>query len=173
MLLLTNLKYVLWMVILIFFQVAIFNNINFYGYANPYIYVIFILLYPLDKNKYIFLIAAFILGLSIDFFEHTGGVNAFAAVFVAYFRYYIVQLIHFRKTYESEEIKLGNLSLIQWVIYMAIIIYIHHFLVYFMDSFIFDFIGSIAYKSLLGAGLTFILTSAFLLFFPIEEKSEY
>lgn len=173
MLLLTNLKYIVWMLILILLQVAIFNNINFYGYANPYVYVIFILLYPLDKNKYLFLFAAFILGLSIDFLENTGGVNAFATVFVAYFRYFIVQLFHSRKTYESEEADLGEFNLIQWVIYMLIIIYVHHFMVDFMESFNFNRIGSIATNSLIGAGLTFILVSAYLMFFPIKEKSEY
>lgn len=154
-------------------QVVIFNNINFFGYANPYIYVLFILLFPLNTNKYVFLLAAFVLGLSIDFLENTGGVNAFATVLVAYLRHFIVQALHSRKTYESEEISLGEFSLLQWVIYMAIIIYVHHFTVDFMESFNFDKIGSIAYRSLLGAGLSFVLIAAFLMFFPVKEKSEY
>lgn len=117
--------------------------------------------------------AAFVLGLSIDFLENTGGVNAFATVLVAYLRHFIVQALHSRKTYESEEISLGEFSLLQWVIYMAIIIYVHHFTVDFMESFNFDKIGSIAYRSLLGAGLSFVLIAAFLMFFPVKEKSEY
>lgn len=173
MLLLNNLKYIVWMVLLIFIQVAIFNNINFWGYANPYVYVIFILLYPLDKNKYLFLIYAFILGLSIDFLEHTGGVNAFASVFVAYIRYFIAEIIQAGKTYEAEEIKLGNFGFIQWVIYLVLIIYFHNFLVDFMESFKFELLGEIAVKSLIGSGLSLVLITAFLLFFPVVEKSDY
>lgn len=173
MLLLNNLKYLLWIVLLVVFQVALLNNINFWGYSNPFFYVIFILLYPLGKNRYIFLLYAFILGLSIDLLEHTGGVNAFASVLVAYIRYYIAKTIEAGKTYESEESKLSNFGFIQWLIYLIVIIFTHHFLVDFMESFKFDIIGQIALRSLIGGGLTLIMVTAFLLFFPMKEKSEY
>lgn len=173
MLLLNNLKYVLWIVLLVVVQVALFNNINFWGYSNPFFYVIFILLYPLDKNRYIFLFLAFILGLSVDLLEHTGGVNAFASVFVAYIRYYVAQVIQAGKAYESEEIKLGNFSFIQWVIYLVVLIFVHHFLVDFTESFKLEMIGATAKKSLIGSGLTLIMVTAFLMFFPIVERSEY
>jgi len=56
-------------VILIFLQVLILNNINFLGYINPYLYVLFILLYPFAGNQSLFLILSFLLGLSIDIFD--------------------------------------------------------------------------------------------------------
>ena len=37
-------------IILVFLQVLILNNINFAGYINPYLYVLFILLYHFAGN---------------------------------------------------------------------------------------------------------------------------
>ena len=173
MLLLNNLKYILVIALLIFFQVAIFNNINIWGYANPYFYVIFVLLYPLNKNRYIFLIYAFILGLSIDFFENTGGVNAFATVFVAYIRFYVAKILTANNIQENDEVRLYNFNFLQWTIYLVSLIFLHHFLVDFMESFKINMAASIAFKATLGAAITLVLVGIYLIFFPIVGKSEY
>lgn len=173
MLLQNSIKYLLLMLLLIFFQVAVFNNINFWGYANPYFYIIFILLFPLNTNRYLTLLLAFILGLSIDFLENTGGVNAFATVFIAYIRHYFVALLTTNTAYDSDGPRLYNLSITQWIIYLAVMIFMHHFLVDFLESFKFSMSGDIALKSLLGTFLTFILTVVYLLFFPVAGRSEY
>ena len=173
MLLLNSLKYIFLMALLIFLQVAIFNNINFWGYANPYFYIIFILLLPLDKNRYLVLLLAFILGLSIDFLENTGGINAFASVVIAYVRYYFVGMLSRNSLQDSDGPRLSNLNWVQWIIYLAILIFLHHFLVDFLESFKFEMAGEIALKTLLGSALTFILILVFLFFSPVEERSEY
>ncbi|HAV54612.1 MAG TPA: rod shape-determining protein MreD, partial [Aequorivita sp.] len=38
-------------VVLVFLQVLLLNNVNLAGYINPYLYILFIILYPLDGNK--------------------------------------------------------------------------------------------------------------------------
>lgn len=173
MLLLNNLKYLLVIVLLVFLQVTIFNNIDFWGYANPYFYVIFVLLYPMDKNRYMFLFYAFVLGLSIDFLENTGGVNAFATVFVAYIRPYLAQIINAGRTTENDGVKLYNFNLLQWFLYLVILIYLHHFLVDFVESFKLEMLPKLALKTLIGSVLTLILVTIYLLFFPPARKNEF
>ncbi|MBS7333060.1 MAG: rod shape-determining protein MreD, partial [Weeksellaceae bacterium] len=56
-------------------QVFIFNHINFLGSYQPYIYVVFVLFYPPYQSRYLLLLLAFILGLSIDILEYTGGIH--------------------------------------------------------------------------------------------------
>ena len=173
MLLQNSLKYIVLMLVLIFLQVAVFNNINFGGYANPYFYIIFILLFPLDKNRFVTLILAFILGLSIDFLENTGGVNAFASVFTAYIRYYVVALLTANTAQDSDGPRLYNLNFVQWALYLGLMIFIHHFMVDFMESFRVSMSGQIAFKALLGSALTFVLTVVYLFFFPVAGRNEY
>ena len=60
-------------VILVFFQVYILNNIQFSGAVNPYFYVLFVLLLPFETPGWILLSLAFILGLTIDIFSNTPG----------------------------------------------------------------------------------------------------
>jgi rod shape-determining protein MreD len=55
-------------VVLILVQVLILNNIHLGGYINPYLYVLFILLLPIETPKWAVLILAFFLGLGVDIY---------------------------------------------------------------------------------------------------------
>ena len=71
---------------LVLLQVIICSNINFLGYLNPYVYVIFMFLYPITNNRLLFIFLSFSIGLSIDIFLDSGGVHAAASVAIAYVR---------------------------------------------------------------------------------------
>ena len=73
-------------IILILLQVLVLNNINFLGYINPYIYILFIILYPIKNNRLLFIFLSFLLGLTVDLFLDSGGVHAAACVTIAYIR---------------------------------------------------------------------------------------
>ena len=79
-------------ILLVLFQVLVLNNIQFLGYINPYLYILFILSLPVQMPRWFLLVLAFILGLSIDIFSNTLGMHAFATVFVAFFREGIIKL---------------------------------------------------------------------------------
>ena len=67
-------------------QVVIFNNFNFLGYINPFPYILFIILFPVNGNKYALLVASFLLGITMDLFCNSGGVHAASCVILAYVR---------------------------------------------------------------------------------------
>ena len=73
-------------IILILAQVAFFDKINFLGYINPYPYILFIILYPVNANKNGLLLASFLLGLTMDMFNYSGGVHAASCLTLAYLR---------------------------------------------------------------------------------------
>ena len=120
---------------LLFLQVFVFNNILFLGYINPYLYVAFVIFYPLKKERYMFLFFAFLLGLLIDFFSDSGGINAFSLLFVAYIRLFLVRVI-FKKTapdyllFNLKEEPFGKVFN-----YVIILILIHHFLLFSLANF--------------------------------------
>lgn len=60
-------------VLLVLAQVLILNNIQFLGYINPYIYILFIFSLPYRTPQWLILSLAFILGLTIDIFSKTWG----------------------------------------------------------------------------------------------------
>src|SRR4030042_1448311 len=56
-------KYLLIFILLILAQVLVFNNIEFSGFMNPYIYVLFVLLLPFNTPKLVQLLSSFALVL--------------------------------------------------------------------------------------------------------------
>ena len=51
-----ELTFIIWLFLL---QVLILNRVNFLGSINPYFYVIYVLKFRADKNKYLFLFFSF------------------------------------------------------------------------------------------------------------------
>lgn len=86
---LNRLKY---FAILAAIQTLIFNHIHLYGYATAYIYLLFILKMPrfVTRNKQ--MMWAFALGLIVDMFGNTPGINAAAATMLAFMRNYILAM---------------------------------------------------------------------------------
>src|SRR5690606_5054309 len=113
-------------VVLLFIQVLMLNNINLAGYINPYLYIFFILMYPLDGNKSLLILLSFLLGLSIDVFEDSGGVHAAASAFIAYLRPLVLKY-SFGVSYEYNSVKIRKAAPMERFTYIASLVFLHHF----------------------------------------------
>jgi len=76
---------ILFFILLVLLQVLVFSNMRIGAYV-PYVYVLFILIFPIKSDRSIFLFSSFLLGLSLDFFFSSGGVHAAACTIIAYIR---------------------------------------------------------------------------------------
>lgn len=121
-------------IVLILIQVLLLNNINFMGYINPYLYVIFILIYPLDGNKSLLILLSFLLGLSIDLFGDSGGVHAAASVFIAYIRPVLLKF-SFGVSYEYNMVKIGKAPLMERMTYITFMVVLHHLVLFSLEIF--------------------------------------
>lgn len=118
-------------------QVLILNHINFLGYINPYVYVLFILTYPTSNNRVLFLFLSFLLGLSIDIFSDTGGIHAAASVFLAYARPPILKF-SFGMLYDHQSIKFNQSEFGSFFTYISIGILTHHIILFSLEFFSFS-----------------------------------
>ena len=114
---------------LVLLQVIVLNNINFLGYINPYVYILFILLYPIDNNRLLFIFLGFLLGLTVDMFSDSGGVHAAATVVIAYVRPIILKST-FGMMYEHQTVKISNSELGQRITYIALVAFVHHLVLF-------------------------------------------
>jgi rod shape-determining protein MreD len=121
-------------VVLVLAQAFIFNNIDLWGYINPYIYVLFILLYPISKNETLLLFLAFFLGLSIDFFSDSGGIHAASSLVIAYFRPWVLKF-SFGVSYEYNTIKVSHTNFGRRLTYISILVTLHHLVLFSLESF--------------------------------------
>lgn len=126
-------------ILLVFVQVFLLNNINLGGYINPYVYILFIILYPSDGNQSYLIFLSFLLGLSVDIFEDTGGVHAAACAFAAYMRPYILKY-SFGISYEYNTVRLSRAALNEQFVYIGSIILLHHFVMFSLEIFSFNHI---------------------------------
>ncbi|MEH6407339.1 MAG: rod shape-determining protein MreD [Leeuwenhoekiella sp.] len=156
-------------VILILLQVALFNNINFLGYINPYPYVLFILLFPIGDNRASLLFFSFLLGLTLDMFSNSGGMHAAACLIMAYARPWILSSV-FGVAYEYNTVKVSNTSFVERLTYVGILIVIHHFVLFFLETFNFSDIIYVLKKTLLSGIFTLILSLIFITLFSVKRK---
>ena len=132
-------RYILNFVVLVFLQVFIFNNIQFSGFINPYIYVLFILILPFETPKWLLLVIAFLLGLTIDLFSNTLGMHISATVFMAFLRPYVLKVISPRDGYESETLPQLRYYGASWFIrYSVILVFAHHLFLFYIEVFSFS-----------------------------------
>ena len=74
-------------VLLLAAQILIFNNLDFLGYINPYPYILFIILYPVNGNKTGLLVASFfcIDTRTIFISSDSGGDSSFRSIYIGSF----------------------------------------------------------------------------------------
>ena len=143
-------------IVLVLVQVLVLNHINFLGYINPYIYILFIALYPIKNDRLLLLTLAFFLGLSVDLFSDSGGVHAAASVLIAYIRPIILKF-SFGAIYEHQTIKFGSTDFGQRLTYLTILIFIHHFVLFTLEIFNSSKVLLMLKKSLFSSIFTLIL----------------
>lgn len=147
---------VLRFILLVLLQVLLLNNINFLGYINPYLYVLFLVLYPFNTPQSLFLIVAFLLGISIDAFEDSGGINAAACVVIAFIRPAFLRF-SFGVSYDYQTVKLANTPYGARIGYVMLIVFIHHFVLFTLEMFDFSHIFLILKKTIFSGIFTTLL----------------
>ena len=116
-------------ILLVLVQVLVFNRLNFFGFINPMVYILFLYWYPIKENRAAFIGLSFLLGLSIDFFSDTMALHSAATITIAYLRPAIMRFV-FGINYEFQSFKLSNTTRAQQFTFLALLILVHH-LVYF------------------------------------------
>ena len=120
--------------VLIFLQGLFFNNINFLGSINPFVYVFFIAYFPLKNNRTFFIFCAFVYGLIIDIFSDTHAIHAAATLIISFFRPNLLKLF-FGIAYEHQVVKFDSIDLKQNLLYLFSIIFIHHLILFGLEIF--------------------------------------
>lgn len=155
------LKYSLAFVVLIAVQLLIFNNIEFSGYVNPYVYVMFILILPVSIPSWLLLILSFLTGFVIDIFSGTMGVHAFATVMTGFMRPWVLSLNVTSEAAAGPDMSpSAQTNGIRWFfIYTVTLVFIHHITLFYVELF--------SLRNFFHTLLRVLLSTAFTTFFVI------
>lgn len=121
-------------IILVGIQLFVLNDIHLFGYSSPYIYLLFIIGFPLKTNRSLLIFLGFILGLSIDIWSNSGGVHAGATVFMAYLRPELLKF-SFGVSYEYNNINFIQAEFKQQVLYLLSMVFLHHLMLFILENF--------------------------------------
>lgn len=149
-------------ILLLAAQVLIFNRIDLFGYVNPFPYILFIILYPVNGNKSGLLLASFFLGILMDMFCNSGGVHAAACIVLAYFRPSIFKF-SFGLSYEYQTVKLNDILTPERFSFILIAVVIHHSVLFILEVFKISLLIDILLRTVLSTLFT-IITSIIIIY---------
>jgi hypothetical protein len=129
-------KNILRFILLVLLQALVFNNIHFFDFMTPYIYLLIILLLPFETPKWLLLLAGFFTGLMIDIFSNTIGLHTIACTFIAYIRPWSTTVISAKQEYEpGMQPGIKNLGFRWFLSYTLLLTAFHHFILFYLEIF--------------------------------------
>lgn len=152
-------------------QIFICNYTHLFGFLTPPIYLLALLLLPLEMPKFAQYLIGFASGLIVDMFTHTLGVNAFAATVLMFVRPYWVKVLNGRNTTEGVDRPVPGVKDFKWMaFYVLALSFVHQFFVVILETFSFHRFG---HTSLVILGdtvfTTFVLLCLLYIFFPARN----
>ena len=149
-------KYLISLPLFVLLQILVLNEILFFTYINPYLYLTLIISLPLKTKKWFLLIYAFLLGFFIDVFAGSLGFHSTATVFIAFIKNSISKItIPHNILEDTDEITSNKISSKTFIIFSFIIIFIHNTILFGLEHF--DFNIQILSKIIASSIVTLIL----------------
>lgn len=146
---------------LIFLQIFVVNQMSL-GFLTPYIslviYISFLLTFPVNVSRYILLLVALVLGITIDMFQNTGGIHASSCVFLAFVRPFLLSRLQSDSPIDDiQELNVYTEDLQKYTMYCLILAFCFFFWLFLLEEFSFGRIPLITLKALLSSVMSTFL----------------
>ena len=147
----------IWSLSLLLFQSFILSQVQVYGYLNPYLYILVLLLAPATWSLMNLLIIGALLGAWMDFQMHSGGMHLMATSLVAYFRPQLLASVLPRAAEEDLGFTMGDMGAGKWLVYTGLATLVHHAYLFAVDAHGLYAFGGYLWRTILSAGTTTML----------------
>jgi hypothetical protein len=147
-------------------QVFVFNNFVLFDLATPHVYLLFLLMLPLNIRFSLTVLVAFFGGLMLDLFsvDLFRGLHAFSGVLMVSLRKFWVTVITNKVAYRGSEEYLLQMQPTPWYVqYLLPLILVYESAYHFLEAFSFGDIGMTILKIGLSTLYTFVICLIFTL----------
>ena len=153
-----NLNLVFVTIILFLVQVLICNRIVIFHVATPVIFIYPIIRFAFGLNLNLLYTIAFFLGLGIDIFSDTPGMNSLALTILAALKRPIL-LAYVQRDDEMDSLvpSLSSLGLWGYSKYLFSMVTVYCLLIFSIEFFSFEYIGDIILMAVTSAALSFFI----------------
>ena len=149
-----------WFAGLLLLQVLVLNNIHIAGYATPFLYIYLILKLESGTSRNALLLWAFFLGLAVDVFSDTLGMNAAATVLLAFLRPLLLGLFQPRDVQDSMVPSLQTMGASSFFKYVVACVLVHHSLLFALEFFSLAHVGTLLLRMVMSLALTVVCIMA-------------
>lgn len=118
-------------------QVFVLNQVPpLHELVTPYLYFLFILWLPFRTGRISLMLMAFALGFALDSFTKTYGLHTAPCVLIAYLRPFLINLLISQEGAESNynEPSIKSMGFTPYFTYVAILTFLHHMLLFFLQA---------------------------------------
>lgn len=151
-----NILHIFQFFLLLFLQSFLLNNINLFGFINPNLYLLFIIIYRLDGNPTLLIIIGFVMGLLLDLLTQGSGGHTIATLTIAFLRLSIIKF-SFGVNYDVPMGMIKGSLLRQRLLYFMLMVVTHHLVLFSIVYFSLDNTITILKNTLFTSFFTFIM----------------
>lgn len=156
------LKYLLLFVILVVAQVIVFNHICLFNVAIPLVFIYFIVKLPVTLSVNWAMTFSFLIGLTVDIFSNTQGMNALACTILASSRIGMLRLYFPREDdMTNPEPSIRTLGPAVYMKYLITMVTVYCTLFFLIEAFTFYNWTLMLLRILASSTLTFVILLAF------------
>ena len=155
-------QYIVLFVVLMLLQTFMFDNLALSTYFNPMVYIVFIILLPIESLPVTVLLSGVALGVAADFFTGGQGLNTAATLPAAFMRQPLLSRLCDRDDLRDGGIpsaqRLGN----EWrfLHLAAAVILVHHTIFFVLESFSMQQMPHVLLRLLLSGAFTLLFAWA-------------
>ncbi len=156
------LRFTLLFVLLVLCQVVVFNHICLFGVAIPLVFIYFIIKLPVTLGVNKVMTLAFLLGLTIDVFSNTQGMNALACTLLSVCRMPVLKLYLPRQDdLTNPEPSLRTLAPAVFMKYAVTLVTLYCAFFFIIEAFTFFYFMKLLLSIVCSSALTFVIILAF------------
>ena len=121
-------------ILLILLQITLLDKIHLFGYAVPMLYIYFIIKLPGNMNRNWVLFLSAVLGLCVDWFNFTLGINMLACVSIGFCRKFFLAWLAPRDLFEDYMPSFHSFGMWPFLRYALIMTLLHHIIVFTCEA---------------------------------------
>ncbi len=126
-------------VVVTLLQILFFNNLSVSVSLSPLVYVVVILLLPLQISHFAILMMGLLMGLLMDWSMGLAGVNTISTLFIAFFRPYLLNMVISKEVLAGSGIPSDiRLGVGGYSRYLILMVAIHHAIFFGLESLSFE-----------------------------------
>ncbi len=130
-----GIQHIILFFVYLLYQVMILQNVVLFHTAFCFLYILYLLILPVEANPLVLMGIGFLMGFAVDLFYESIGLHAFASVMVMYLRNYWLNSLTPQGGYDSSSVPTLAMNGIQWfLVYSMPLIFLHHALLFFLEA---------------------------------------